>query len=160
MEALALTDRDGVYGAVEFYRACRENGIRPILGVEITGGPGRAVFLARNRRGWEEVCTITTARRLRRDFSLSRALRGIGGDITAFTDYPELLPETFHPPRNLYLEINTFMPSSRRREITRQAKLRGIPLLASNDCCLLRPEDRPLAGILAAIREDIQIKTS
>ena len=36
MEALALTDRDGVCGSVEFYLACREAGVKPILGVELT----------------------------------------------------------------------------------------------------------------------------
>ncbi|MGD8149842.1 DNA polymerase III subunit alpha [Ornithinimicrobium sp. Y1694] len=41
--ALALTDRDGVYGAVRFVRSCTEHGIRPILGVDLAleaGGPG------------------------------------------------------------------------------------------------------------------------
>lgn len=35
MDALALTDRDGVYGAVRFANACRAAGIRPILGVDL-----------------------------------------------------------------------------------------------------------------------------
>ena len=36
MRALALTDHDAVYGAVRFIRAAREEGIRPILGAELT----------------------------------------------------------------------------------------------------------------------------
>ncbi|MGI8700950.1 MAG: DNA polymerase III subunit alpha [Nocardioidaceae bacterium] len=39
MDALALTDRDGVYGAVQFAKACMANGIRPILGVELAIEP-------------------------------------------------------------------------------------------------------------------------
>src|SRR4051794_864785 len=35
MTALALTDRDGVYGAVRFAKACQEVGIRPVLGVDL-----------------------------------------------------------------------------------------------------------------------------
>ncbi|WP_018382912.1 DNA polymerase III subunit alpha [Wenjunlia vitaminophila] len=35
MEALALTDRDGVAGAVRFARACAEAGVRPLLGAEL-----------------------------------------------------------------------------------------------------------------------------
>ncbi|MCZ6486509.1 MAG: PHP domain-containing protein, partial [Acidobacteria bacterium] len=34
--ALALLDRDGVYGAPRFYKACREAGLRPIVGAAIT----------------------------------------------------------------------------------------------------------------------------
>ena len=35
MDTLALTDRDGTYGAVRFVRACRAAGIRPVLGVDL-----------------------------------------------------------------------------------------------------------------------------
>ena len=38
---LALTDRDGLYGAVEFYQAAREAGLRPIVGVELTSAPSK-----------------------------------------------------------------------------------------------------------------------
>ncbi|HET7801300.1 MAG TPA: DNA polymerase III subunit alpha [Humibacillus xanthopallidus] len=49
--ALALTDRDGLYGAVKFVRACMEHGLAPILGVDLAlepplrerGRPGRQV---------------------------------------------------------------------------------------------------------------------
>lgn len=42
--ALALTDRDGVYGAVRFVRACRQARIAPVLGVDLAlgAGPGRS----------------------------------------------------------------------------------------------------------------------
>ncbi|WP_298746079.1 DNA polymerase III subunit alpha [uncultured Serinicoccus sp.] len=33
--ALALTDRDGLYGAIRFVRACTEAGIAPVLGVDL-----------------------------------------------------------------------------------------------------------------------------
>ncbi|GAA2117330.1 DNA polymerase III subunit alpha [Nocardioides bigeumensis] len=35
MDTLALTDRDGTYGAVKFATACLSAGIRPVLGVEL-----------------------------------------------------------------------------------------------------------------------------
>ncbi len=45
MDTLALTDRDGTYGAVKFAKACLSAGIRPVLGVDLAhrpavGGPG------------------------------------------------------------------------------------------------------------------------
>ncbi len=39
MPALALTDHGVMYGAVEFYKACREAGVRPILGCEVYVAP-------------------------------------------------------------------------------------------------------------------------
>ncbi len=42
MDTLALTDRDGTYGAVKFAKACRRVGIRPVLGVNLAyRGPAR-----------------------------------------------------------------------------------------------------------------------
>ncbi len=39
MDTLALTDRDGVYGAVRFAKACMRGGIRPVLGVDLALEP-------------------------------------------------------------------------------------------------------------------------
>ena len=35
-QALALTDHDGVWGAMEFAQACKAFGVRPIVGAELT----------------------------------------------------------------------------------------------------------------------------
>ena len=39
--ALALLDRDGVYGAPRFHQAARAAGIKPIIGCELTVGASR-----------------------------------------------------------------------------------------------------------------------
>src|SRR4051794_36142756 len=39
MDTLALTDRDGTYGAVKHALACRTAGIRPVLGVDLAVRP-------------------------------------------------------------------------------------------------------------------------
>ncbi len=43
MDTLALTDRDGVYGAVRFAKACLAAGVRPILGVDLAIEPSGMV---------------------------------------------------------------------------------------------------------------------
>jgi DNA polymerase III alpha subunit len=67
MSALALTDTDRMSGLIQFYLACREQGITPILGVELTE-PGRPdahiVLLARNAGGYGDLCEIITRRHL------------------------------------------------------------------------------------------------
>jgi DNA polymerase-3 subunit alpha len=40
MESLALTDQGNLYGAVDFYKACKGLGIKPIIGCEIWMAPG------------------------------------------------------------------------------------------------------------------------
>ncbi|MGN6129486.1 MAG: PHP domain-containing protein, partial [Nocardioidaceae bacterium] len=39
MDVLALTDRDGTYGAVRFAKACLQGGVRPVLGVDLAVAP-------------------------------------------------------------------------------------------------------------------------
>ncbi|MGI8427608.1 MAG: DNA polymerase III subunit alpha [Actinomycetota bacterium] len=61
MEALALTDHDGMYGAVRFTLACKKVGIRPILGAELEWGDGYHVtLLAQNVKGWSNLCYLVT----------------------------------------------------------------------------------------------------
>lgn len=40
MKALALTDHGNMFGAVTFYKACKQNGINPIVGCEVYIAPG------------------------------------------------------------------------------------------------------------------------
>ena len=74
--ALALTDHGVMHGAIEFFRACKENGIRPLIGVEayqtVYGRPmgGRdaqldkenyhLLMLARNMTGYRNLLKIAT----------------------------------------------------------------------------------------------------
>ena len=90
MRAVALTDRDGLYGAVKHAVACAEAGIAPILGADLAlagadgpdgpdGADGprvlnsqapvrlrsedapRVTFLAEGSRGWASLCRLVSA---------------------------------------------------------------------------------------------------
>ena len=41
MDSLAITDHGAMYGAIEFYKACKKEGIRPIIGCEVYVAPGK-----------------------------------------------------------------------------------------------------------------------
>ncbi|HKS69139.1 MAG TPA: DNA polymerase III subunit alpha, partial [Ktedonobacterales bacterium] len=71
MDALALTDHGGMYGAIEFYKACKAAGIRPVIGVEgylapsIEEKTGRyeynhLLLLAQNNTGYHNLLKLTT----------------------------------------------------------------------------------------------------
>ena len=57
MPALALTDTNGLYGAIPFYKAARAAGIHPILGANLDG----TVLLARDREGYARLCELLTS---------------------------------------------------------------------------------------------------
>ena len=40
MPAIAITDHGVMYGVIDFYRACKSEGIRPVLGCEVYVAPG------------------------------------------------------------------------------------------------------------------------
>lgn len=40
MDACAITDHGVMYGVIDFYKACRAEGIKPIIGCEVYVAPG------------------------------------------------------------------------------------------------------------------------
>ncbi len=78
MSALALTDHGVMYGTIEFYNKCREQGIKPIIGLEAYVAPrsrhdkdGRSdadyfhlTLLAENSEGYKNLMALTTAAHL------------------------------------------------------------------------------------------------
>ena len=57
MPALAVTDHEGLYGAVRFYQACEAAGVKPIVGVELTVAP----VVGRDGRPWSPDADGATA---------------------------------------------------------------------------------------------------
>ena len=73
--ALGLADRDGLYSAVAFARACGD--LAPVIGAELSAGPvgkaqalarvdppAAALAFARDRDGWSALCRLLTMRHL------------------------------------------------------------------------------------------------
>src|ERR1700736_4504682 len=66
MPAVALLDRNGVYGAQRFSVAGREHGIRPIVGSELVMADGAILaVLVQNRTGYTNLCQLLTQAHLR-----------------------------------------------------------------------------------------------
>src|SRR5690242_16252696 len=64
--AMALLDRDGVYGATRFHLAAKKVGIRAHIGAEITCTDGfQYPLLAENRAGYQNLCRLVTRMKLR-----------------------------------------------------------------------------------------------
>jgi len=65
MPALALTDRDGLAGAVRFAQSCVDYGIAPIIGVNVgiesDEAKNRITLLAHSDGGWRSLCRLLTS---------------------------------------------------------------------------------------------------
>src|SRR6516225_8847626 len=70
MPAIALLDRNGVYGAQRFSVAAREHGVRPIIGAELLIEDGNILpVLVENRAGYKNLCELLTQAHLRSEKS-------------------------------------------------------------------------------------------
>src|SRR5437870_13771782 len=66
MPAMALLDRNGVYGAQRFSVAAREQNVRPIIGCELSMNDGSVLpVLVENRTGYKNLCELLTQAHLR-----------------------------------------------------------------------------------------------
>lgn len=78
---VALTDTNGLYGAVRFLNVARETGLQPILGTELTTEQHRAVLLAKTPEGYSNLCRILSARHCEPSFdfieTVARSRRGV-----------------------------------------------------------------------------------
>jgi DNA polymerase-3 subunit alpha len=76
MAAIALTDHGNLFGVVEFYKACKEAKIKPIVGCEFYVAPQARTYktkipgqragynlplLAKNQQGYRHLCKLTSA---------------------------------------------------------------------------------------------------
>ncbi len=60
-EALALTDLNNLYGAIEFYKECKDAGIKPIIGLDAHVGDGKRLLLyAQNVAGYKNLMQLVT----------------------------------------------------------------------------------------------------
>ena len=99
--ALACTDTNGVYGAVEFQRACDAAGVRPILGAHLVADGQEAVALAMNEQGWGALCRAIT-RFIGRDTDGCHPERSArGGEPSSRALLGQSVPQSEHPAPNL-----------------------------------------------------------
>ena len=65
MPALALTDHNNLYGAIDFYKKCERKGIKPIIGVDLdvalVNTRARIILLAKNKSGYDNLIRLVSA---------------------------------------------------------------------------------------------------
>ena len=177
--AMALCDRDGVYGAARFYAAAREHGLRAIVGAELTMRDGSILpVLVQNRDGYRNLCRLITRAKLRgskteapihwadlpefapglvcltgdEEGALRQALER--GDTAAAQSGVRRLVEIFGEG-NVFVEIQRHL--ERGEEIVNDglvqlARTERLPLLASNGVLHAHRAQRQALDVFTCIR--------
>jgi error-prone DNA polymerase len=183
--ALALLDRDGVYGAPRFHLAASKAGLRAIIGAEITiGGEPAASSLAlwrlpvlvEAREGYRNLCRLITKMKLRApkgEGSLRLdELEGHTGGLVALIGR-----EALQGPRHgvgglvdrlvgmfgrerVYVELQRHLrrdEESDNHALCSLASAYHVPIVATNGVRFAEPADRPLYDVLTCLRHKTTI---
>ena len=177
LEALALTDRDGIYGVVEAHVKARELGIRLIIGSTVTIDDGTClVLLVVDREGYANLCRLLTLGRRRSAKGESRVgwqevCVHAGGLIALWGGDCSLLvgpADPFfvaHELREAFGDRLYAMAARHRRaeERRQEARLRkraeryGIPVVATTEVLYHKPARRDLQDVLTCLRHRVTL---
>lgn len=178
--ALALTDRDGLYGAVRAHVKARELGAELIHGAQLTLEDGaRAVLLAMDRTGYAQLCGVITAGRLRSPkgscvvrwselladtdrtillWDLAREPRGAQQDEAALEkrigDLRDAFTDRFYALCARHQRLDE--PESEAL-LRARARRVGAQLAAANEVLYHRSDRRRLQDVLTAIRYGVEL---
>jgi error-prone DNA polymerase len=175
LRALAVCDRDGLYGIVRAYVRAREMGLPLIAGSEVSvdcaGQKRSVVLLAQDHGGYRNLCRLLTKGRLRcqKGESAVTAEEVCGHakglvllchePLVAEVPLAEALSEAF--ARSAYALL---LRHRRADEVPRERRLReraarlGLPLVAANEVLYHSPARRPLQDVLTCIRHGVSLE--
>jgi error-prone DNA polymerase len=187
MTAMAVLDRDGVYGAPRFYQAAKKSRIRAHIGAEITSPFGwRYALLVESREGYQNLCRAITLMKLRarkgeghiaaeelaefkaglicmtggEEGPLAYALKK--GGITRGIQCVRELCEIFGR-ENVYVELQRHLcreEEARNQAAVEIARKLSLPLLATNGVSHAQPQQRELLDVFTCIRNHRSLATA
>jgi error-prone DNA polymerase len=179
LSAMALCDRNGVHGAPRFYTRAREQGLRPLIGSELTMEDGSALpVLVMNRTGYRHLCRMMTQAQLRAPKGegqiswseleeFNEGLIGLTGDAEGPLHDPiwrgdrrraeESLQRIVRAfaPGNVYVELQRHQVPDAERIVDGLVELAGahrLPLVATNGVVYAEPWGREILDIFTCIR--------
>jgi error-prone DNA polymerase len=177
---LAVTDRDGVYGAVRAHVKAKEVGVRLLIGAQVTVEDDSVmVLLAQDRRGYANLCRLLTAGRLRSDKGESsvswneicehqRGLIALWGGDRSLLVGDEDPRQVAGQLREAFGDRIYAMAARHRRdtEVQQEARLREraaryrLLVVAAMEVLYHTPERRDLQDVLTCIRHGVTVRTS
>ena len=169
MEAIALTDRNNLYGAIEFYKTCHKKNIKPIIGVdldcELDGGRIHLIFLAENTAGYHTLVKLVSAAQLEEKgnpHATEEHLTRYGKNLIVLvpesalqsggTKLATTLTDIFGTD-NVFARIGWNGSREAVRESVQRARTADLPLVAGDGAYYLKEEDRDARDIVRRIAD-------
>src|ERR1700737_828185 len=181
MSAMALLDRNGVYGAQRFSVAAREHNGRPIIGAELSMEDFSILpVLVENRTGYKNLCELLTQAHLRSEKGkcavqwneLPQFADGLvaffGGDAMSKLDCfkqssfkrgqknnAQLLLDSFGR-ENVFVEIQRHFVRGEEqinRQLVDLARTNRLSIIATNGVQYAKPYGREVLDVFTCIRE-------
>src|SRR5205809_508927 len=169
MPAMALLDRNGVYGAQRFSVTAREGNVRATIGCELSMEDGTILpVLVANRTGYQNLCQLLTQAHLRSEKGkcaiqwneLPQFAEGLVALLgSAYATQPEDRAQFFIHTlgrENVFVEIQRhFLRGEKRinQQLVDLAAHYRLPILATNGVQHARPRGREVLDVFTCIRE-------
>jgi DNA polymerase III alpha subunit len=155
LSAIALTDTNSMQGIVSFVKFSREVKIKPIIGClidEPDNANNYVILLARNNKGYSNICKIITSRKLNNEFSLTKLLEDKLENLFIITPSIYLLT-SISSRKNLFIElIASKKEKNNNRKRFQLAEEKGIKYIVTNPVYFLRKENFLLHKTVSAIK--------
>ena len=163
MPAMALLDRNGVYGSQRFSVAAREQKVRPITGCELTLTDGSTLpVLVETRTGYKNLCELLTHAHLRSEKGkcaieleeIAPFAEGLVALAGATISLPKL--RKIFGAKNIYVEIQRHFVRGEKRPnegLIDLARQHNLPLLATNGVQHATTRGREALDVFTCIRE-------
>ena len=168
IKAMALVDRNGVYGAPRFHMAAKKAGIQAHIGSEITCAHGITYpLLVETREGYRNLCRLVTRMKLRAKKGEGAAtleeLAEFSKGLICLTRQPdERLIEIFgkhHVYAELQRHYHREEEADNQTTLERARRLR-VPLVATNAVAYATPPQRELLDVFTCIRNHVTLDTA
>ncbi len=168
MAAMALVDRNGVYGAPRFHMAAKKAGIRAHIGSEITCTNGLSYpLLVESREGYRNLCRLVTRMKLRAPKGEGAAtleeLAEFSRGLICLTRHPDERLLDIFGRGNLYAELQRHYhreEEAQNQAIVERARRLGIPVVATNEAAYATPPQRELLDVLTCVRNHVTLATA
>jgi error-prone DNA polymerase len=165
-EALALGDRDGLYGAPRFHAAAAGAGVRGIVGAELSDVEGQPLLLlAESTAGYRRLARLLTVAQGNAPKGEARVswqeVEEHAGDLIALVRGGRLTRRFLDRALGVFGRGRTFVDVSRQRDRALEVETRfavalaesaGVPVVATGDVRCARPETRRLLDAFACLR--------
>ncbi len=147
--AMALTDTNGLYGAIRFVEHATQQGIRPILGAELTTADHRAVLLAKTPVGYANLCRVLSERHCNPSFDFLASVSRYRDSLIIFTDdEAALLRWAKESRQDLYVELT---PGPTMHHALLFGRQIGLPPVATNRVYFSQTDNFSAHRLLRAI---------